>query len=156
MTRHWLAGLWVLAGVGLVAAALPGFAQDQDIQWKAFDKGAGPFYEVQTTATLQNMKVMGQDVKQEQKQTFYIKWTPGDKDANGNWVVTQQFLAIKMEIDIGGNKISYDSTLPNQPKSPLSDLFDGLLTAELKFHVSPADLSVRKIDGVEELLKKLT
>jgi len=48
------------------------------------------------------MKVMGQDIVQNQDQTFWIKWTPGaEKDKDGNWVVEQEIIGVKMAIDIG-------------------------------------------------------
>lgn len=152
-----LGSVLLLAGVGLIASRLPVFAQDdKDIQWKAFDKGSGPFYQVLTTKTSQTMKVQQMDVKQEQNQTFYIKWTPGEPDQDKNWVVTQQIIGVKMDIDIGGNKISYDSTDEKAPKNPMSDFFDALTKAELKFHIKPADFSVIKIDGATEFIKKLS
>src|SRR5262245_55668255 len=83
-------------------------APKSGLEYKAF-AGKTPFYQELTTDTTQVMKVMGQEVKQEQKQTFYIQWTP--QEAKGdNYVVTQKIIGVKMNIDIGGNKISYDST----------------------------------------------
>src|SRR2546421_4149987 len=49
-------------------------------EFKAFKKDSGPFFQEVVTETTQIMKVMGQDVKQVQKQTFYIQWTPLDAD----------------------------------------------------------------------------
>jgi hypothetical protein len=124
--------------------------------WKAFDKNTNPaFYQQLTTETTQKMKVMGMEVTQEQKQTFYIKWTPKEPDVKGNWVVTQKIVGVKMDIDIGGNKISYDSTAPAQPQNPMTDFFKALLELELTFTIDK-DLKVVKIDGNEEFIKKLS
>src|SRR5262245_54440275 len=114
-----VASLLCVAGSRLLVHA----GDDMGLEWKAFDKKSGAFYQVLTTNTSQVMKVMQMDVKQEQKQTFYIKWEPADLDGKGNWVVTQKIIGVKMDIDIGGNKISYDSTDDKAPKNPMSDFF---------------------------------
>jgi hypothetical protein len=154
---RWLGSVILLAGVGLIASRMPVFAQDdKGVEWKAFDKGS-VFYQVLTTKTVQTMKVQQMDVKQEQNQVFYIKWTGHDK-VEGNWVVSQQIIGVKMDIDIGGNKISYDSTDEKAPKNPMSDFFEALTKpgAELKFHIKPGDFKVQKIEGREEFIKKLS
>jgi hypothetical protein len=125
--------------------------------FKAFDEKAGPFYQEVKTKTTQIMKVMGQDVKQEQNQTFYIKWTPLAKDKEGNYRVEQKVEAVKMNIDIGGNTITFDSTIDpaKQPKNPMTDFFNALLKQKLTFVVSPA-LEVKSIEGREEFIKSLS
>jgi hypothetical protein len=157
MTRsRWFGSLILVAGlVALAGSRLPVFAgDDKDLAWKAFDEKSGPFYQVLTTKTVQTMKVMQMDVKQEQDQTFYIKWTP-EKPDKDNWVVKQQIIGVKMKIDIGGNKIEYDSTDEKAPKNPMSDFFEALTKAELKFHIDPKTFEVKKIEGREEFIKKL-
>src|SRR5262249_19749646 len=69
--------------------ALPAWAQEgkTELKWK-FEKGK-PFYQELSTDTTQDIKVMGMDVKQKQKQTFYFSWTPieqKDKD----WIIKQK------------------------------------------------------------------
>jgi RNA polymerase sigma factor (sigma-70 family) len=76
-------------------------------QWK-FKKGQ-PFYQIVTTKTTQVMKVMNNDVTQNQEQTFYIQWTP-EKKVDGKWIIAWKILGVKMDIDIGGVPIKYDST----------------------------------------------
>lgn len=120
--------------------------------FKAF-KGK-PFYQMQTTKTSQKIKVMGQEVTQEQSQTFIIQWTPKEKAGN-DYVVMQKIVGVKMSIDIGGNNISYDSTVPNQPKNPMTDFFIQLMKQELTFYITP-DLKVTKIDGREAFIKALS
>lgn len=129
-------------------------AGDQ-MPFKAFDPKSKPFYQEQTTKTTQNMTVQGQKVTQEQEQTFMILWTPKEMK-DGNYVVTQQIKGVKMKIDIGGNKIEYDSTKKN-PKNPMTDFFDKLMDDKqiLTFHITP-DLKVKKIDGREEFIKNLS
>ncbi len=153
---RWLGALALTAGlVALAGSKMPVFAGDkeQKLEWKAFDPKGKPFYQTLTTKTEQKMKVMGMDITQNQSQTFYIQWTPGDKSGD-NWVVTQKIIGVKMDIDIGGNKISYDSTQP-QPNNPMTDFFKALQSIELKFHIDPKDFKIKKIEGREEFVKKL-
>jgi hypothetical protein len=134
--------------------ALGAFAYGQDkatLQWK-FEKGK-PFYQEMTTETTQAMKVMGMDVNQKQKQTFYFSWTPVEQK-DKDWIVKQKIEGVKMDIEIGGNKISYDSTNPGTSNNPLSDFFKALVGSEFTLTITP-DLKVTKIEGREEFLKKL-
>src|SRR5258707_14658219 len=68
-----------------------------DLKWK-FEKGKS-FYQELTTDTKQTMKVMGMDITQNQKQTFYFSWTPKEEDKDHNWTITQKIEGIKMDID---------------------------------------------------------
>ncbi|HZZ82250.1 MAG TPA: hypothetical protein VFE62_27375 [Gemmataceae bacterium] len=127
----------------------------EKMPFTAFDTKDKSFYQEQKTETIQDMKVQGQAVKQTQKQTFLILWTVKDKK-DGNYVVQQQIKGVKMEIDIGGNKIEYDSTKKNA-KNPMTDFFEKLTDDKqtLTFHISPK-LKVTKIDGREEFIKNLS
>ena len=125
-------------------------------EFKAFDS-KDPFYQEVRTETTQIMTVMGQQVTQKQDQTFYIEWTPKGKDKDGNYEVAQKVIGVKMNIDIGGNKIAYDSQLPpdKQPKNPMTDFFTALMSQPLTFTISP-DLDIKKIDGRTDFIKKLS
>lgn len=123
-----------------------------DLKWK-FEKDK-TFYQEMTTDTKQTMKVMGMDITQNQKQTFYFSWKPLDKDKDGNWVVEQKIEGIKMDIDIGGNKVNFDSTKDTGTANPLADFFKALVGSSFKLTVSP-DFKVTKIEGRDEFLKKL-
>jgi hypothetical protein len=121
------------------------------VTFKAFDK---EFFQEQTTTTEQKIKVSTQEVVQKQTQTFIIKWTPEKSDGD-NYIVTQQIVGVKMEIDIGGNKISYDSKA-NNPKNPMTEFFNKLTEAKLKFTIGKKDLKVTKVEGREEFIKGLS
>jgi hypothetical protein len=125
-----------------------------DLVFKAFDSKAPKFYTEQYTDTNQEMTVMGQVVVQKQKQWFLIEWTPKEmKDKN--YVVTQKIVGVKMEIDIGGNKIGYDSTTAGKQKNPMTDFFDQLMKEDLTYTVK-GDLSkVESIENREKFIKGL-
>ena len=132
--------------------ALPAWAQEKaELKWK-FEKDK-PIYQELTTETTQDMKVMGMEVKQKQKQTFYFSWKPleqKDKD----WIIEQTIEGVKMEIEIGGNKISYDSTAQAAGNNPLADFFKALVASEFTITVGP-DMKVTKVEGRKEFIDKL-
>ena len=114
---------------------------DEILRFKAFD--GKPFYQLQWTATKQKMDVLGQAFDQRQRQEFVILWTPPKKDTNGNYVVSQKFVGIKMDLAIGGNKIKYDST----GSSPGAlDGLEKMMQCELFYTISPA-LEVLSVEG---------
>lgn len=146
--RRWLVALVVLAG-----SAIPALGQDTvDMKWK-FEKDK-PFYQTMTTETKQSMKVMGMDISQNQTQTFIFSWTPKEQDKDKNWIITQKIEGVRMAIEIGGNKIEYDSSQPPAAGNPLADFFKALIGSEFKLTISPA-MKVVKIEGRDDFIKKL-
>jgi len=162
LRRSWLTAIAVFALI------LPVFAQDKDkdkdkdktkdkdttsykIEWK-FEKGK-TFYQELKTETNQEMKVQGQDVKQKQTQTFFFSWTPVEQKGK-DWIIKQKIEGVKMEIQIGGNTISYDSANPGTANNPLSEFFKALVGSEFTLTLGP-DMKVSKVEGREEFLKKL-
>jgi hypothetical protein len=124
------------------------------LPFNAFDPKGKPFYTEQKTTTEQVMKVMQQAVTQKQTQTFIVEWTPKPVDKDGNWVVEQKIVGVKLDIDIGGNKISYDSTAKN-PKNPMTDFFEQMTKQTLIFTIAP-DLSVKKVEGRDKFIQGLS
>jgi hypothetical protein len=142
-----------LALVALVVLTAPAWSQDSDnLKWK-FEKGK-TFYQEMTTDTKQEMDVMGMKINQTQKQTFYLSWTPVEQAADGNWTIKQKIEGVKMDIQIGGNSISYDSTKDAAAANPLADFFKALVGTEFKLTIDP-QMKVTKIEGRDEFIKKL-
>src|SRR6267378_1443306 len=124
----------LVAGIGLSA-----YGQDAAVklEWK-FEKDK-PFYQEMNTKTKQTMKIMAMDnITQNQDQTFIFSWTPEKQDKDNNWIVKQKIVGVKMEIEIGGNKIPYDSTNPTASASnnPLADFFKALVDSEFTLTIS--------------------
>jgi hypothetical protein len=168
--RRVIGGLWAALLVGSLLG-LQVLAQDKDkdkdkdkgkdskdkvtLKWK-FEKGK-TFYQEMVTTTNQSMKVMNNDVKQKQSQTFYYSWTV-DKVEGDSVVLAQKILGVKMDIDIGGSQIKYDSTsasAPNNASNPLSEFFKALVGSEFKLTLNTKDYSVSNVEGRDALLKKL-
>jgi hypothetical protein len=104
------------------------------------------------------MKVLNNDVTQTQKQTFYFSWTPLSQSGD-DWVVSQKIVGVKMDIDLGGSKISYDSTKTDNQNNALGDFFKALVGSEFKLTIHmPKDTQadVTKVEGRDDFLKKLT
>jgi len=123
------------------------------LKWK-FDTKQ-PFFQTMVTDTKQTMKVMNNDVVQNQKQTFHFKWTP-TKTEGDKVEIEQEIIGVAMDIEIGGTKISYDSTKAEQANNPLGDFFKALVGSKFKFTLDTKNYSVSEVSGREEFLKKLT
>jgi hypothetical protein len=117
-----------------------------------------PFYQEITTDTQQQMTVAGQNIAQNQKQTYYYSWKLLKHDARaGHWIVKHKIEGMKLEIDIGGNKIVYDSTRKEEEEdeeNPLGAFVAALVGAEFTITLD-ARLHVAKIDGAKELSEKV-
>jgi hypothetical protein len=126
------------------------------LEWK-FEKDK-PFYQTMTTTTDQTMKVMNNDVTQKQSQTFYFSWTPKELLPDGKWKLEQKILGVKMDIDIGGSPIKYDSTAPTNTgnaSNPLGDFFKALVGSSFLVTIDPKTNKVTEIKGREEFVQKL-
>lgn len=143
----------LLAGV----VAMPALGQESaTLEWK-FEKDK-KFYQTMATQTTQTMKVMGTDVKQEQQQTFFFEWTPTEVNKEkGEVKLKQKILGLKMSIDIGGIKISYDSTAKENPATanPLNKFFEALTDAEFTLTLDTKKMAVTEIKGHKEFIDKL-
>lgn len=138
----------------LVVAGLPLMAQEADLTWK-FEKDK-TFYETMTTTTKQVMKVQGNDVNQDQTQVFYFSWTPKEVTPE-KVVLAQKIIGLKMNITIGGSKISYDSTAKQEgaAANPLNKFFDSLKDAEFEITLDPKTMKVTDIAKHDDFVKKL-
>lgn len=148
--QRFAAAALLLAGV-----AAPVLAQDEvELKWK-FTKGQ-TFYQTMETKTDQTIKVQGSDIKQTQNQTFYYSWTLDSEPTAADLVFRQKIEGVKMDINIGGSKIEYDSTNMNNPASPLADFFKALVGFEFKVTIDAKDYKVKKIEGKDDFIKKLS
>jgi hypothetical protein len=146
--RRWFAALLILAGL-----AVPTSGQSKKLTWN-FEKDK-PFFQKLTTKTDQNMKISGQTITQTQSQTFYFSWTPkGENKKDKTWDIDQKIIGVQMDIDIGGNKIQYDSTKETGQNNPLGEFFKQLVGSEFTLTVDP-DLKVTKVQGRDKFVEKL-
>jgi Family of unknown function (DUF6263) len=123
------------------------------LDWK-FERDK-PFYQTMTTKTQQTMKVMGSDVPQNQEQTFYFEWKPTEvKD--DTVTLKQKIVGLKMNIDIGGSKIAFDSTSKENPaNNPLNKFFEALNGVEFTLTLDRKQMKVTRIEGAKDFVEKL-
>ncbi len=122
------------------------------LKWK-FEKDKS-FFQKMTTETKQTMKIASADFNQTQKQTFYFQWTP-TKVEDKSVVLTQKIIGVQMDIDIGGQKITFDSTKPKQPNNNLNDFFSALKDSEFTITLNTEKMEVTKVDGRQAFIDKL-
>ncbi|MFO0965658.1 MAG: DUF6263 family protein [Gemmataceae bacterium] len=144
-----------LLALALVFLPRPSPGQEPErLRWKGFDPAVSrEYFQEITTKVKQAMKVMDTDVNQTQEQTFLFRWVPGGLDKDQNWLATQEFVRVKMLIDIGGSKIDHDTDNP-KGGGPLGGFFDALVKTKLRYKLSPR-LQVLDLTGHEDLIKRL-
>jgi len=120
------------------------------LEWK-FEKDK-PFYQELTTEVDQIIKIQSIETRQKQTQIFYLVWTPLEKDGD-NWRLRQTILGLKTDIDIGGNRISFDSSQERHQDRSLFEFFQALIGAEFTVTLNK-EYRVQKIDGRDDFLKK--
>ena len=180
LVRRLLSGFLVVAVA--VCLAIPALAQDKDkgkdkdkektkekepdkgkasaepggdkvgIKWK-FEKDK-TFYQKMVTKTVQIMKVMNNDVNQTQNQTFYFSYKPTAVAAD-KVTIEQTIIGVAMDIEIGGSKISYDSTKDQTANNPLGEFFKALISSKFTIDLDPKDNKVTKVEGREAFIAKL-
>ncbi|MBI1918425.1 MAG: hypothetical protein HYS12_27355 [Planctomycetes bacterium] len=133
----------------------PALSQEATLEWKfAKDK---PFYQTMTTTTTQNMTVTGTKVEQKQEQTFHFEWKPIKIDKD-KVTLEQKIIGLKMNIDIGGSKIAYDSTAPQanpNQNNPLNKFFEALKDAAFTITLDTKETKVTNLEGHEKFVTKL-
>jgi hypothetical protein len=140
---------------GLVAPVL-GQAKDKPVELKWKFKEGQKFYQEISTVTKQEMTFSSQKITQTQSQTFYFSWLPESFDKKDKtWKVKQKIEGVKLEIEIGGQKITYDSTKDTTTSNPLSDFFKQLVDSEFTLTIGE-DMKIKKIGGKDKFIEKLT
>jgi hypothetical protein len=124
--------------------------------WKFDFEKKTPIYQKLTTKTDQKFTVQGNIVSQSQEQTFWFSWTPEKKENNDTFVIKQKVEGVKMSIDIGNQKIQYDSTgKASTDNNPLNEFFKALIGSEFTITLDK-NYKVLKIEGYEKFVKELT
>jgi hypothetical protein len=140
-------------GVVVYPVAVPLMPRaDETVLRLNLEKGQTFFQELETV-TKQAMKVMSQELKQDQRQTMVMEWTTKGKNEQGLWQVGLKFVGAKMEIDIGGNKIDYDSE-DNRRLTPFDDFFQKLMSLEFVLTID-AENKIRSVAGDEQFMRSL-
>jgi len=130
-------------------------ADDKVMLRAKLQKGLVFFQEIETD-TEGAMKVMGQDLKQTQRQTFVLRWEVLGQDPKGQWQLTSKIIGVKMDIDIGGNRIHvYHYDTPAKEQNPLSEFVKQLMELDLKYTLT-SEFQVAIVEGLDKLVDKLS
>lgn len=97
-----------------------------DLRWRLTPGQV--FYQATEAETRQKMKVLGSDLAQLQKQRTVLRWQFDDWDDDGNALLRCRIVDLKLDIDIGGSRIT-------QKSSPLDELAKSLIGVELRVAV---------------------
>jgi hypothetical protein len=147
-TRRWLALGLVLA---LAAPATAQEAKPVKLEWK-FEKDK-TFYQTLTTEATQTVKLSGRDVTRKNKQTYYLSWTP-TKQEDKYWFLKMKVEGLRLDIDGGDDKVTFDSTRDDNPPGPLSNFFKELSRAEFTLKLN-AEMQSSGVEGADKLIEAL-
>jgi len=134
-------------------------ALEERVDLKARFVEGQAFYQEVKIETKQVLKVMQMEINQQQSQTLWIRVMPlGKKD--GNFLVQLKIVGIKLNLDVGANKVRYDSTVRNQPINELTNFCKTLHGAEfmvlLNGDATPGKyLRLIEVEGRQALIQKL-
>jgi hypothetical protein len=115
------------------------------------------FYSESATKVTQIIQLQGQSLTQNQDSTFWYEWTPLEQTPDGKWRVKQRVEGLRMNIDISGNRIDYDSTKDTQTAGNpgLNEFFKKLGTAEFVATIGK-DFRIEKVEGKEAFIMNIT
>ncbi len=69
-------------------------------------------------------------------------------------MLQQKVEGVRLDLDVGGNKIEYDSTKEGTANNPLAEFYKALVGAKLWVRLDK-DYKVEKVEGREQLVEKL-
>jgi hypothetical protein len=144
MSPSCLAGLLALT----VSAPLP---TKPAYQWK-FELGR-TFYLELSTEMRQEMTILGQKVPQTQSQVFTFSLTPERQLPDGTWVLRQRIIGVRMNIDMSGNRIEYDSTRVDKMKNSLAEFMSSIVGAEFRLRLERTK-GIVAVEGREGFLER--
>ncbi len=106
------------------------------------------------TETDQTLTITGNPIHQKQSQTFTYSWTLTETKENGDQIFKQKIEGLDMAIDIGTQRITFNSDSDLGSSNPLSDFLKNLVGAEFTVTLDK-DFKVVKIEGKDKLVQKL-
>jgi RNA polymerase sigma factor (sigma-70 family) len=131
-----------------------------------------PFYQKITTTTDQAWTGGGQEAKETQTQTFYVRYLPTNADGD-TWTVRQTIEGVVVEFAIDKQRIGpvaalfqdlglrkptlrYDSTTEAAaPADPFSAYFAALIGSEFTLTLNPRSGTVTRVEGRQRALDKM-
>jgi hypothetical protein len=154
-TRRWLAAGLVLALLSPAPAQeKPPEAKPVKLEWK-FEKDKA-FYQTLTTKTTRALKFSGTEVKQDNEETFLLRWTPVRQD-DKNWVLKLKIEGVKIDTAVPGSaKVKFDSSKDDNPSGPLTDLYKALTGPDVELTVTVnSEMQATDVEGTGKVVDAL-
>ncbi len=116
-------------------------------------KGAN--YEMNMTSTSNiDQEMMGQEMKVSQKMEMAFLYQVTDVLPNKNFQVEYSILKMKMDIDVNGQSMNFDSEKPDA-SSPMGTVLKSLTSLKIKFEMTDAG-KIENVQGLDEFAKQIS
>jgi len=115
-------------------------------------KGASYEFVNKITSNI-NQSIMGQDVKMIQDMDLIYTCNVEEVLANGNYSISYTINTLEMNMDVNGQKISFNSN-DNSDDNPIASIFKELSGFKISFELSPLG-KVSNVDGIAAYLEKI-
>lgn len=100
-----------------------------------------------------NQEMMGQKMKIDQTIEMVFSYQVLDVLPNNNFMIEYSVLKIKMDMNMNGQTMNYDSGSPDV-SNPVNASLNGLVSSKLKLEVNSKG-QVEKVEGLDEYARKL-
>ncbi|WP_066627559.1 DUF6263 family protein [Labilibacter marinus] len=141
-----------LTCIALILGATALTAQKTSIQLKL---KKGDVYTQQTEMNnTMNQQMMGQSINMDQKMTMIHNLTVVDVLNTGNFVVEQAYVQVKMDMDMNGQKTTFDTENTENTNPALAPL-NKMKEAKIRFEVSPNG-TISNITGLSEMMNSIS
>lgn len=100
-----------------------------------------------------NQEMMGQNMKISQKLQMIFSFHVTDVLPNKNFQIQYSMDRMKMDVDVNGNQISFDSQNPDE-NSPLGPVLKAMNAMKVTFELTPLG-KVTQVSGLDEVVQKI-
>lgn len=100
-----------------------------------------------------NQEMMGQNMKISQQMEMVFSYKIADELPNKNFQIEYSMGRMKMDMDVNGNSMSFDSQNPDE-NSPVAPVLIALNDMKITFELTPAG-KVEMVSGLDEVAKKI-
>lgn len=115
----------------------------------------GSTYEMNLTSSSNiDQEMMGQQMKIDQKMDMTFSYLVTDVLPNKNFQIEYSIMQMKMDMNINGQTMSFDSQKPDE-NSPMSSVLKSLNSVKVRFEMTPTG-HVENVQGLDEFAKQIS
>lgn len=149
MFRMYVGALALL----LCRSSIPSHAQEQvSLGWKFVVTKT--FYQEARTHLKLTTTIENKVVAESKLETLVISWTPVGQNAKGCWLLDGAIESMRVESDLGGRKVSFDSKTDSNPEGDVEKVFKGMVGAQFRVTLGP-NMEILGIDGATNFEKNV-